>query len=206
MRAEPELDPDPDELGRLVRQRFLQLAVRRDRVADEPSDLLALVEDRDPVPEGSELAGADEPGRAGADHGNPSPVPRRRLAKRRAVAKRLVRGVALERADRDRLAAHLGQHAGSLAEDFGRADSRARGAEQVLGEDRLRRRLRIAVRDRGHEARDVDACRAGNHAGRGGVRPAAFEAAVGFEQRVLTREWSAQLLEDRLRRGNTHQA
>ena len=58
-----------DECG-LLRQRMAELAVRRDRVANEAAWLVALVEDRDVVAEGGELAGAGEAGGPGADDGD----------------------------------------------------------------------------------------------------------------------------------------
>ena len=69
-RAEAELDAEARDRGGLGRQRLAQLAVRRDREADEAADLLARVVDRDVVAEQRELAGAREPGRAGADDGD----------------------------------------------------------------------------------------------------------------------------------------
>ena len=69
-RAEPELDAELGQQPRLVGQRLVRLAVRRDRVADEAADLLALVVDRHGVAARSELAGRGEPCRAGADHGD----------------------------------------------------------------------------------------------------------------------------------------
>ena len=96
VRAEPELDADACQRLRLFRQRLPHLTVRSDRVADEAADFLALVEDRHVVAERSQLAGADEPGRAGADHGNVPSVPRRGLPERRSGGERLVGGVALE--------------------------------------------------------------------------------------------------------------
>ena len=206
VRAEPELDADSPRRGRFVRQRLTHLPVGRDRVPDEASRLFTLVEDRDGVAERGQLAGADEPGGAGADNRNPSPVPRGGLSDRGAVRERIVRRVALERRDRDRLATDLGQHAGALAQHLGRTNARARRTEQVLGEDRVGRRPGVVVCDRTHEARHVDARGAGDHARREGVRAAALETAICFEEGVVTRERRMQLFEDRLRRGNAHHA
>ena len=50
------------------------LTVGRDRVANEPSDFLALVVDRDGVPARGQFAGAREARRPGADHGDAAAV------------------------------------------------------------------------------------------------------------------------------------
>ncbi len=74
--AELELDAEPLERVRLVGERVAHLAVGRDREADEPADLVALVVDRDRVAAGGELACAGEAGGADADHGDLRPFGR----------------------------------------------------------------------------------------------------------------------------------
>ena len=63
--------PSPATSVGLLRQRMVLLAVRRDREANQAARLLPLVVDRDLVAARGELAGAGEPGRPGADHGDP---------------------------------------------------------------------------------------------------------------------------------------
>ena len=169
--AEPELDADSPQRGRFVRQRLAHLPVGRDRVPDEAARLFTLVEDRDGVAERGQLAGADEPGGAGADNRDPAPVPRRGLSDRGAVRERhspsRSAGAPRSRSACDR----LGEHAGALAQHLGRTNARARRTEQVLGEDRLGRRpgssFAIAPMKRGH----VDARGAGDHARRRACGP-----------------------------------
>ena len=180
-RAQPELDAELREQPRLVRQRLVRLAVRRDREADEPADLLALVVDRHRIAACGELAGRGEPGRAGADDRDPLAVRRLRRAQRDAVGVGPLGRVALQRADLDRPPALVDEHAVALAEHLDRADARARAAEDVLGEDRRRCGARVAGGDRGDEARHVDAGGARRHARRRRVRAAALEAAVGLD-------------------------
>ena len=160
-------------------QRLAQLAVRRDREADEPADLVALVVDRDVVAEQRELAGAREPGRAGADA-------RRRACRcaARARAQRTPRAsahvgrVALERADRDRLRGprararrrpRRASRPGRRARRCRRAGSRRRSFAPRLRD----RRRAIAPTKPGTSTSG----RAGRGARRGGVRAAALEAA-----------------------------
>ena len=73
-RREPELDTERAQRTRLVGEGMTLLAVGRDRVANEPSHLFALVEDRDGVSARGQFAGAREPRRAGADHGDAAAV------------------------------------------------------------------------------------------------------------------------------------
>ena len=161
----------------------LHLAVRRDRVADEAADLLALVVDRDGVAARGELAGAGEPGGAGADDGD-APAVRAARASRSgsAVLEGPVRRVALQRADLDRRAGPRATrtqapwHSTSTGQTRAHVPPRRFSAKIVAAAA-----AGLAGRDRGDEARDVDAGRAGDHARRGGVRPAALEAAVGLD-------------------------
>ena len=163
-RAQPELDTELGEQPRLVRQRLVRLAVRRDREADEASDLLALVVHRHGVAARRELAGCRETGGAGADDCDALAVRRRALAQRDAVGVGPVGRVSLQRADLDRPPALVHEDAVALAEHLDRADAGAGAAEDVLGEDRCRRGRRVACCDRCDEARDVDAGWAGDDA------------------------------------------
>ena len=182
-RVKLELDTELGEQPRLVRQRLIRLAVRRDREADEASDLLALVVDRHGVAARGELTGCREPSGAGADDCDSLAVCRRAFAQRDAVGVGPVGCVSLQRPDLDRPAALVYEDAVALAEDFDGADAGAGAAEDVLGEDRCRRGAWLACCDRRDEARDVDAGWASDHAGRRRVRAATLETPVGLDDR-----------------------
>ncbi len=92
-----------------------------------------------------------------------------------------VGGMTLQLPDLDRLALGLHAHAGLFAERLGRADAGAHAAQDVLVEDRLRRRLGHPGRDLADEQRDVDLGRAGRDAG----RVVAEIAAVGGHLRLV---------------------
>ena len=113
-------------------------------------------------------------------------LPRRRRARWNgciAALEQLIGGIALQRADLDRLVLRAVAHAGLLAQRLGRADPRAHAAQDVLLEDGHRRALEVAGGDLADEARDVDAGRAGLDAG----RVVAEVAAARFDQRALAR-------------------
>ena len=177
---------------RLGRQRVALDAVGSDREARQAADLGPVVEDGDRVPRGGELPGAREPAGPGAEHRDPPAGECAALPGLDAVRERPVRRVALEPRHVDRPAALAEQDAGALAEHLDRADARAGGAEEVLGEDRARRLARRR-RERRDEAGDVDVRRARDDARRRRVRRTAFEAAVGLEQRWLVVQRWAQL-------------
>ena len=101
--------------------------------------------------------------------------------------------VSLERADLDRPPALVDEDAVALAEDLDRADARARTAEDVLGEDRQRRRRGVGGGDRRDEARHVDIRRARRHTRRLGVGAAALEAAVCLDHSRLRGERRVEL-------------
>ena len=104
---------------------------------------------------------------------------------------------ALERADRNRLASLVLEHAGALAEHLDRADARTGATEQVFGEDRPGGAGEVTFGDRADEPRHVDVGRAGDRAGRGRVGPAAVEAAVSLDERLVALQRRAQLTGER---------
>ena len=114
-------------------------------------------------------------------------------AERHAVLVGPVGRVALQRADLDRLPALVHEHAVALAEHLDRADPRARATEDVLGEDRRRRRGRIAGGDRRDEVGTSTPAGQAVSARRLRVRAAALEAAVGLDEGLLRRERRAEL-------------
>ena len=199
--AELERDAELREHAGLRRQGLREESVRRDRIARETARLGPLVVDRDLVAERGELAGADEAGRAGADHGDAQPVVRRALPERHLCGERDVARIALEAADLDRLAPLVLENAGAFAEELDRADARARSAEQVLGEDDPGGAGRVVPGDRGDELRHGDTGRARGHARGLRVGPAAFEAPVGLHERLGVLERGRQLVENQPRGG-----
>src|SRR4029079_16068846 len=110
----------PRDGGVFLRKRVAQLAVGRDREANEPAGLVARVEDGDVVAEQRELARAretrgagaahghatasarPEPREAGAEHGDALAGARTALRKAHHAHERVISGVALQAADRDR--------------------------------------------------------------------------------------------------------
>ena len=112
-------------------------------------------------------------------------------------ARRLCPSRSAAAADRDRRRALVLEDARALAQDLDRADARAGAAEDVLLEDRPQR-LRVLPRDLRDEAGDVDAGGTGDRARRGGVGPAALEAAVRLDERLGWRERRPQLVEAEL--------
>jgi|SRR5580765_5265885 len=92
-----------------------------------------------------------------------------------------IRGVPLQRSDRDRRSALTLEDAGALAQHLDRADARTGGAEDVLFEDRLGGPSRISISDLSDEPRHVDSYGAGDGAGGRSVWPAALEAAVRLD-------------------------
>ena len=194
--AELEANAHLREGERLLRERVADDPVRRDRVADEPAGLGALVVDGDGEAAGGELAGAGEARRAGADHGDVAAVRAlRRRPERNACRQRPVGRVALEARDLDRAASLVDEHAGALAELLDGTHPGARAAEQVVGEDRLRGGLRVALGDRGDECRHVHVGRARGDA-RSRRAAAALEAAVGLDHRLAVGERRPELVED----------
>ena len=198
-RAEPKLDSELLERARLVGKRVANLPIRGDRVADEPADLLALVEDGDRVAARGELACAGEAGRAGADDDDPSAVRperasggvgrARRTNPSRSAGARRSRSAAGPRA-RGRRRPRTGPRPGRRVRRCRRGCSRSK---IVVGSG-----FGISVGDLRDEARDVDSGGAGDGARRGSVRPAALEAAVRFDERLGRRERRPQLLESEL--------
>ena len=195
-RAQPELDAEVGEQPCLVGQRLVGLAVWRDPIADEPADLVALVEHRHRVAARRELAGRGQTGRTCADHRDPLAVRRHSGAQRHAVGVRPFRRVALQRADLDRRPALVDEDAVALAEHFDGTHARARTAEDVLGEDGCRSSGRICGSDGRDEARHVDAggARSGTRCLRVGA--AALEAAIGLENGSVGRKRRAELTGD----------
>ena len=202
-RADVPAEHDPstqcaDERG-LAGERFAELAVRCDRVANEAACLLPLVVNRHCMAEGGELTGAGQAGGAGADDCNAEAGPRGATAKVPGLDEPDVGSVALEPPDLDRPSPLVREHAGALAEELCRADPRARAAEEVLGEDQLGGVRRVALRDRRHETGDVDVGGAGDRAGRGSVGNAAFEAAARLDARLVRSKRRLKLVEERRR-------
>ena len=109
---------------------------------------------------------AGKPRRPRTHHGDALAGRRGTLERMHARRHQTVGGVALQRADLHRLALGRLAHAGLLAERLDRADPRAHAAEDVLLEDRPRRRLGLARLNLPDEQRDVDFGRAGGDAGR----------------------------------------
>ena len=109
---------------------------------------------------------AGEARRPRADHGDPLAGRRAARERRFASLDHWVRRVALQEADRDRLAfGHLA-HAGLLAERLGRTDAGARAAHDVGVKNGLGRSVAIARGDLTYEQRNVDRSRAGLLTGR----------------------------------------
>ena len=71
-RTEPKLDAELLQRARLVRKRVAHLAIGGDCIADEPAELLALVEDGHRNASCGKLSCTGEAGRAGADDDDPS--------------------------------------------------------------------------------------------------------------------------------------
>ena len=118
------------------------------------------------MPQLRQLGRATHPGGAATDHRDAfAGFFRRRLQDLDPVFVNMIRRVALEPADFDRVAVAIKHHAGAFAEDLGRADARAAGAQDVGGEDGARGAGDVAGHDFLDEGRDVDAGRAGRDAG-----------------------------------------
>ena len=98
-----------------------------------------------------------------------------------ALGHQRIGGKPLQAANLDRLALGGFAHAGLFAQGLGRADAGAHAAEDVLGKDRLGRRLGRAGGDLADEQRNVDAGGAGRHAG--GI--VAEIAAIGGHMRLV---------------------
>ena len=192
-RAQPELDAELGQQPRLVRQRLVRLAVRRDPVSDEPADLAALVVDGDGIAARGELTRCGEACRPGADDRDALAVRSRRIAQRDAVRIAPFGRVALQSADLDRRAALVDEDAVALAQDLDRADAGAGAAEDVLGEDRRGGCRRVSCRDGGDEAGHVDVGRAADDTRRGCCAATALEATVGLDHGGLGRQRWAQL-------------
>ena len=111
-----------------------------------------------------------------------------------ALVEEMIGGIALQRADIDRLVLAGHAHAGALAQDLGRADPRAGAAEDVLLEDGDRRALHIAGGDLADEAGNVDAGGAGLDAG----RVVAEVAAARIDQRLARLERRLDIAEIRV--------
>ncbi|MPL84611.1 hypothetical protein SDC9_30576 [bioreactor metagenome] len=157
---------DLQEPGDLARGEIVGRLVGGDAVFIEPAELrLRLVEhhlvalEREPVRTG-------KPRGPAAHHRDRAPGGRAGSEGMALLLKQRIGGKALQQADLDRLALGLHPHAGALAQVLGRADAGAHAAEDVLREDRLRRRLGRAGRDLPDEEWNVDRRRAGRGAGR----------------------------------------
>src|SRR5439155_25496949 len=104
-----------------------------------------------------------------------------------------VRRIALEATDLNRASPLVLEHARALAQQLGRADARARAAEEVLREDQLGGTRAVPLRNCADEAGNVYSGRAGERARRAG-EPAAVEAAVGLDDGSAVVERRLQLL------------
>ena len=98
---------------------------------------------------------AGEPGRTGADNGNPAACGRRAFERMLARLDQVVGRIALQDADLHRLALGVFAHAGLLAQRLDRADAPAHAAQDVAAEDGLGRALGIAGRDLPDEQREA---------------------------------------------------
>ncbi|MNF78181.1 hypothetical protein D3C84_603530 [compost metagenome] len=133
--------------------------------------------------------GAGQPGGPGTHHGNA--FAGERCARERVLGEMgVIDGVALQQADQHRRT-FLGvvTHAGFLAKDFRRADPGATAAEDVRGEDLLRRALDVFLMNVADERGDVDLARAGVDA-RGIV---AVQAPRGFQVSLASIEGGRQI-------------
>ena len=166
--------------------------VGRDAVLVEAAGLGPLLEDRHGVAEAGEGVGAGEARGPGAHDGDALAGRGGAREGLLAAVQQPVGGVAL-RAGRcwTGLPSCAVAHAGTLAQDLGRADAGAAAAQDVGLEDGERRTLDVVGLDAADEARDVDAGRAGLDAG----RVVAEVAAAGVDQRPLAVERRVQLVE-----------
>ncbi len=199
-----EVPPEVGELDRLSepaarldrdaadRENEVELGLREpvdglvggDAVFVEAAGLVAAVEDGDVVAVHGKAVGAGD-SRGSRSHDGDPPAGRRGAAEGlRAGLHEPVRGVALQLADADGLVLGEVAHAGLLAKRLDGADAGAHAAEDVVGEDRLRRALRVVRHDLADEERDVDRGRA-----RLGARRVEAEIApVGLDEGLVRRE------------------
>ena len=192
--AEPELDAHVLEQPRLVRQRLVRLAVGRDRVADEATDLLALVVNGDRVAVGRR-AHRLRPGPPGRRR---SPPPASRSAAPAGAAGRRARRPTRSRSAGARRSRSAAGPRGRGRSRAGRASRPGRRARRSRRGCSRRRSSTAAVA--GSQAaiaatkpRHVDVRRAGRHARRLGVGAAALEAAVRLDHSRLRGERRAEL-------------
>ncbi len=142
-----------------------RVAVGRDAVAQHPAGVLLRLVDLDVVPEGAQVVGRREAGRAGADDADPLAGVGRDLGLRVAPLGEAVLGrLGLHRPDEDG-AVVAAADAGGLARR--RADVAAGLRQRVVAPDDLDGGAIVAIAEVGHEGRDVDVGRAGAVAGRG---------------------------------------
>ena len=151
------------------------------------------LEDGDGVAASRQLAGAGEPGRAGADDGHRASRRRRQLAGAAARGRAPSRSRSAE-ARRSRTGSwpscartQAPWHSTSTGQTRAHVPPRMFSAKIVCAAAAVSSRKRI------DESGHVDARRASHGAGRGRVRPAALEAAVGLEQGVLVGERRPEL-------------
>ncbi len=168
--------------------------IGRDAVFVEPAQLLPRLEDGGLMAQQGQAMGAGETRRPAADDSHAPARGGGTLEGLDAQFEEMIRGIALQRPDIDRLALAGHAHAGALAEDLGRADPGAGAAEDVLLEDGDRRPLHIAGGDLADESGNVDAGGTGLDAG--GV--VAEVAAARIHQRLGAAERRLDIAEIRV--------
>ena len=155
------------------------LAQHDDAVGGEAPREFPLLEQSDAVAKAREIAGTRQPCRACANHCHFETI--RRACPKEIGAIHVVRGIALEPPDRDRLV-FVPEHAGALAQLLNRTDSRAGRAEDVRFEDCSRRAGQIPGGNLLDESRNVYVRGTGVCAG----RVVAVQAPACFHQSFMT--------------------
>jgi len=153
--------------------------VFRDPEGIEPAGLSFCLEHGDGVAVAAQVAGAREPGWSGANNRYSLSGAWPRLEQSEFVVENVVRRVALQQRDLDRLLIAIVEHAGTLAQDLDGTGARARVPERVRIEDHACRTAQVAGGDLLDERGHVDVRGAGDGAG----RVVAVQALVCLEQR-----------------------
>ena len=163
----PNLDAaDRQDEGGFLRGEAVDRLVGGDAVFVEAAGFRPRLEDGRLDAGDRELMRAGEARRPGADNGDPLAGRRAARIGRFACGDHRVRRVALQEADRDRLAFSGLAHAGLFAQRLGRTDARAHPAHDVGVENCPGRSIPIVRRDLTDEERNVDRGRTGLLAGR----------------------------------------
>src|SRR5204862_1495887 len=130
------------------------------------------------------FSGAPEPRRSSADNRNPlAALPGSGFQDRNLVLKYVIRGMALEPPDLDRITLQVQNDTSAFTKHFGGANPRATGPQNVSAENRPRRPGQVPIRDFLNKRRNIDSGRTSLDAGSIKTK----EASIGFDDCFLGR-------------------